>query len=48
MRCAPNQKKAFNKGIEGLLGEGAVQVGFADLGLEGAGCRVQGFIMAGG
>lgn len=27
MRCAPNQKKAFNKGIEGLLGEGAVQVG---------------------
>lgn len=26
MRCAPNQKKAFNKGIEGLLGEGAVQV----------------------
>ena len=26
MRCAPNQKKAFNKGVEGLLGEGAVQV----------------------
>jgi hypothetical protein len=26
MRCAPNQKKSFNKGIEGLLGEGAVQV----------------------
>lgn len=26
MRCAPNQKKAFNKGIAGLLGEGAVQV----------------------
>jgi peptide subunit release factor RF-3 len=26
MRCAPNQKKAFAKGVEGLLGEGAVQV----------------------
>eukprot|EP00878_Enallax_costatus_P004131 GHUV01004359.1.p1 GENE.GHUV01004359.1~~GHUV01004359.1.p1 ORF type:complete len:649 (+),score=185.57 GHUV01004359.1:201-2147(+) len=26
MRCAPNQKKAFSKGVEGLLGEGAVQV----------------------
>jgi hypothetical protein len=26
MRCAPNQKKAFQKGIEGLLGEGTVQV----------------------
>ena len=26
LRCAPNQRKAFNKGIEGLLGEGAVQV----------------------
>eukprot|EP00879_Flechtneria_rotunda_P013063 GHRR01013643.1.p1 GENE.GHRR01013643.1~~GHRR01013643.1.p1 ORF type:complete len:602 (+),score=167.68 GHRR01013643.1:1048-2853(+) len=26
MRCAPNQKKAFNKGIDGLLGEGAMQV----------------------
>lgn len=26
LRCAPNQKKAFNKGVEGLLGEGAVQV----------------------
>mmetsp|Transcript_23531 Transcript_23531/g.61232 ORF Transcript_23531/g.61232 Transcript_23531/m.61232 type:complete len:647 (-) Transcript_23531:564-2504(-) len=26
MRCAPNQKKAFTKGVEGLLGEGAVQV----------------------
>jgi peptide subunit release factor RF-3 len=25
MRCAPNQKKAFAKGVEGLLGEGAVQ-----------------------
>jgi peptide subunit release factor RF-3 len=28
MRCAPNQKKAFAKGVEGLLGEGAVQVGW--------------------
>jgi len=26
MRCAPNQKKAFNKGVEALTGEGAVQV----------------------
>ncbi|WIA15117.1 hypothetical protein OEZ85_001807 [Tetradesmus obliquus] len=26
LRCAPNQKKAFAKGVEGLLGEGAVQV----------------------
>ncbi|MEW5311633.1 MAG: hypothetical protein WDW38_003332 [Sanguina aurantia] len=26
MRCPPNQKKPFLKGIEGLLGEGAVQV----------------------
>lgn len=26
MRCAPNQRKAFAKGVESLLGEGAVQV----------------------
>ncbi|KAG2490076.1 hypothetical protein HYH03_011541 [Edaphochlamys debaryana] len=26
LRCAPNQKKPFLKGVEGLLGEGAVQV----------------------
>ena len=26
MRCAPASKKAFLKGVEGLLGEGAVQV----------------------
>lgn len=32
LRCAPNQKKAFAKGVEGLLGEGAVQVGGLVLG----------------
>jgi len=26
MRCPPAMKKSFNKGVEGLLGEGAVQV----------------------
>lgn len=26
LRCAPNQRKAFAKGIDALLGEGAVQV----------------------
>ncbi|KIZ00365.1 peptide chain release factor 3 [Monoraphidium neglectum] len=26
MRCAPNQRKAFAKGVDALLGEGAVQV----------------------
>ncbi|GBF94326.1 peptide chain release factor [Raphidocelis subcapitata] len=26
LRCAPNQRKAFTKGVESLLGEGAVQV----------------------
>ncbi|GAX79462.1 hypothetical protein CEUSTIGMA_g6903.t1 [Chlamydomonas eustigma] len=26
LRCAPSARKAFNKGVEGLLGEGAVQV----------------------
>jgi len=26
MRCAPSSRKAFVKGVEGLLGEGAVQV----------------------
>ncbi|PNH02271.1 Peptide chain release factor 3 [Tetrabaena socialis] len=26
LRCPPNQKKPFLKGVEGLLGEGAVQV----------------------
>jgi peptide chain release factor 3 len=26
LRCPPAQRKAFAKGVEGLLGEGAVQV----------------------
>lgn len=38
LRCAPNQRKAFAKGVEALLGEGAVQVRSHSV-LEGVGLR---------